>query len=130
MKDRTLLEHFNEVVKHNVRQLKSPADTVQQVHTMLLSKIYNARSNEFLRGINKLQCYKAVDVNIGLRDQLKWYAAEKTNPCYRMIFSRKSQYNVIMLLIIIIIVYIRSIIFHDQFFRLSSACLILSGVSR
>ena len=80
MKDRTLLEHFNEVVKHNVQQLKSPADTVQQVHTMLLSKIYNARSNEFLRGVNKLQCIKnnkAVDVNIGLRDQLKCYAAEK-----------------------------------------------------
>ena len=80
MKDCTLLEHFNEMVKHNVGQLKSPADTVQQVHTMLLSKIYNARSNEFLRGVNKLQCIKsnkAVDVNIGLRDQLKCYAAEK-----------------------------------------------------
>ena len=47
---------------------------------MLLSKNYNARSNEFLHSISKLACIKqkkAVDVNIGLRDKLKCYAAEK-----------------------------------------------------
>jgi hypothetical protein len=78
VKDRTLLEYFNEAIKHLQSQAES--GTTQKVHTMLLSKIYNARSNEFLRGVSKLQCIKsnkAVDVNIGLRDQLKCYAAEK-----------------------------------------------------
>ena len=79
MKDRTLLDHFSEATKH-LQLLQLQTDTVQEVHTMLLSKIYNARSNEFLRGVSKVQCIKSnkgVDVNIGLRDKLKCYAAEK-----------------------------------------------------
>ena len=78
VKDSTLLPKFSEAV----RQLRSdsPAEFVQQVHTMVLTKIYNARSNEFLQAITKLSCIKnnkAVDVNVGLRDKLKCYAAEK-----------------------------------------------------
>lgn len=79
VKDRTSLEHLNKAVKHLQSQAES--DTTQQVHTMLLSKIYNEEAMNFLLlGVSKLQCIKsnkAVDVNIGLRDQLKCYAAEK-----------------------------------------------------
>ena len=78
MKDSTLLVKFYEAVK----QLHSASaeETVQQVHSLMLTKIYNARSNEFLQGIAKMSCMnnnKAVDVNVGLRDKLKCYAAEK-----------------------------------------------------
>ena len=46
----------------------------------MLEKIYNARSNEFLRTVSKLDCVKkkkAVDANVGLRDKLKSYAVQK-----------------------------------------------------
>ena len=55
-------------------------EVVARVHGILVTKIYNARSNEFLRSIAKMECFsknKAVDVNISLRDKLKSYAAEQ-----------------------------------------------------
>lgn len=57
-----------------------PAEITKKVHEMLLTMFYNARCNEFLKNITKLSCIKnkkAVDVNVGLRDKLKCYAAEK-----------------------------------------------------
>ena len=50
VKDPTLLPKSSEAV----RQLRSdfPAELVQ-MHTILLTKIYNARSNEFLQAITK-----------------------------------------------------------------------------
>lgn len=78
VKDCTLLVKFREAVQS--LQPSIHEDMLKQVHGMLLSKIYNARCNEFVRGITKLSCIKnnkAVDVNIGLRDQLKCYAAKK-----------------------------------------------------
>lgn len=51
-----------------------------QVHEQLLTKIYNTRCNEFLRSVTKLSCIKgkkAVDVNLGLRDELKYFASKK-----------------------------------------------------
>ena len=78
VKDCTLLAKFREAVWS--LQPSTHEDVLKQVHGVLLSKIYNARCNEFLRGITKLSCIKnnkAVDVNIGLRDQLKCYAAKK-----------------------------------------------------
>ena len=80
VKDCTLLTSFMEAVQQLHPTLHTGTGTVEQVHEMLLLKIYNARSNEFLQGISKLSCIKnnkAVDVNIGLRDQLKYYAAGK-----------------------------------------------------
>ena len=64
------------------KQLHSaaPEEIVQHVHSLMLTKMYNARSNEFLQGIAKISCMnnnKAVDVNVGLRDKLKCFAAEK-----------------------------------------------------
>ena len=64
------------------KQLHSAAseEIVLHVHSLMLTKIYNARSNEFLQGIAKISCMnnnKAVDVNVGLRDKLKYYATEK-----------------------------------------------------
>ena len=78
VKDSTLLIKFNEALEH--LHTDHPAGVVQEVHEMLLTKFYNARSNEFLKNITKLSCIKnkkAVDVNVGLRDKLKCYAAEK-----------------------------------------------------
>lgn len=78
VKDSTLLEKFREAVQQ--LHSTSTAEDLQQVHGMILTKIYYARSNEFLQGIAKLSCInsnKAVDVNVGLRDKLKCYAAEK-----------------------------------------------------
>ena len=78
VKDSTLFLTFSNIV----RQLLEPAspELLKKVHAMLLTKIYNARSNEFLQGVSKLSCIKnnkAVDVNVGLRDKLKCYAADK-----------------------------------------------------
>lgn len=76
--DVTLLEKFNSAVM--VLQPDTPTKVVERVHGILLAKIYNATSNEFLRRITKQSCMKenkAVDVNLGLRDKLKFYAAEK-----------------------------------------------------
>lgn len=47
-------------------------EVITRVHGILVTKIYNARSNEFLRSIGKMECFsknKAVDVNISLRDK-------------------------------------------------------------
>lgn len=65
-----------------VQELKpdTPINVIERVHGLLLAKIYNAASNEFLRTLNKLNCIKekkAADVNMGLRDKLKSYAIEK-----------------------------------------------------
>lgn len=76
--DSTLLTTFSNAA-HDLHPTSS-TDVVARVHGILLSKIYNARSNKFLHSISKLTCIKqqkAVDVNIGLRDKLKCYAAEK-----------------------------------------------------
>ena len=78
MKDSTLLVKFHEAAEQ--LHSASPEEVVEQVHGLMLTKIYNARSNEFLQGITKISCMnnnKAVDVNVGLRDKLKCYAAEK-----------------------------------------------------
>lgn len=76
--DRTLLTKFREAV--NSLHPPIDEDMLKHVHGMLLAKMYNTRCNEFLWSITKLSCIKnnkAVDVNIGLRDQLKCYAAKK-----------------------------------------------------
>ena len=78
VKDCTLLTTFREAV--NSLHPSIHEDTLKHVHGVLLAKIYNTRCNEFLRGITKLSCIKnnkAVHVNVGLRDQLKCYAARK-----------------------------------------------------
>ncbi len=80
--DATLLHKFEEAV-----QSIHPAATtkvVNNVHGILVTKIYHARSNEFLRTISRIECLKqrkAVDVNISLRDKLKSYASEKQSQC-------------------------------------------------
>ena len=78
VKDCALLVKFREAVQSLQPFIRE--DMLKQVHGMLLSRIYNARYNEFVRGITKLSCIKsnkATDVNIGLRDQLKCYAAKE-----------------------------------------------------
>ena len=78
MSDALLLQHFRDAF-HGIFPTVA-SDVVSRVHGIWLTKIYNARSNEFLRSIGKIECFrqkKAVDVNIGLRDKLKSYAAEK-----------------------------------------------------
>lgn len=76
--DYSLLELFQRSVEE--AQVEAAHETVAAVHAMLVTKIYNARCNEYLRTVGKLSCIdrkKAVDVNVGLRDQLKTYAAER-----------------------------------------------------
>ena len=78
VKDCTLVTKFKEAVQSLYPSTHE--EVINQVHGALLSKMYNARCNEFVRSITKLSCIKnnrAVDVNIGLRDQLKCYAARK-----------------------------------------------------
>ena len=78
MKDATLELQFTKAVKE--LHVSCSENTVQEVHVMLLTKYYNARSNEFLRNITKVTCIKrnnGVDVDVGLRDKLKCYAADK-----------------------------------------------------
>jgi len=78
--DTLLLQQFEDTVA--VVFPVATTEVVTRVHGILLTKIYNARSNEFLRSIGKIECFrknKAVDVNISLRDKLKSYAAEKTS---------------------------------------------------
>ena len=80
VKDCTLLTKFREAVQSLHPSV--PEDVIKQVHGVLLSKMYNTRCNEFLRDIAKLSCVKnnkAVDVNVGLLDQLKCHAAKKRN---------------------------------------------------
>ena len=79
LKDATLALQFTNAVKE-LHVSCSENTIIQEVHVMLLTKYYNARSNEFLRNITKLTCIKrnkGVDVNVGLRDKLKCYAANK-----------------------------------------------------
>jgi hypothetical protein len=76
--DATLLSTFTSAIDE--LQPGTPTHDIERVHQILLAKIYNARSNDFVRTISKLECSKqkkAVDVNIGLRDKLKSYAAER-----------------------------------------------------
>ena len=80
-KDCTLFEKFEEAVQ-GLHPQATQKELVKQVHEHLLSKIYNARCNKFLRSITKLSCIKsnkAVDVNIGLHYELKYFAAKKRN---------------------------------------------------
>ena len=58
----------------------STTEAISRVHKILATKIYNARSNEFLRTFTKLECLKqkkVVDVNVCLRDSLKSFADKK-----------------------------------------------------
>ena len=78
LKDATLTLVFTDSVKE--LHVSCSESTIKEVHTKLLIKYYNARSNEFLRNVTKLTCIKsnkAVDVNVGLRDKLKCYAVDK-----------------------------------------------------
>lgn len=78
MLDSTLLRKFSSAVE--VLQPGTPTNVTERVHGILVEKMYNATSNNFLQGISKLNCLqekKAVDANIGLRDKLKSYAVEK-----------------------------------------------------
>lgn len=78
--DRTLLSKFSDAVQ--AIQPNTPIDTIEKIHEALLDKLYNVRSNEFLRMVTKTDCIKnkkAVDANVGLRDKLKSYAVEKFN---------------------------------------------------
>ena len=76
--DALLLQHFSNAVDGVLST--ATTEVITRVHGILLTKMYNARSNEFLRSIGKIECFRknrAVDVNIGLRDKLKSYAADK-----------------------------------------------------
>lgn len=76
--DETLLTKFKTAVQELVPD--ASLNAIERVHGILLAKIYNATSNEFVRTITKLNCIKekkAVDTNMGLRDKLKSYAIEK-----------------------------------------------------
>ena len=80
VKDLTLLQTFTDSLVNLDCDTEFPAIIIEEVHEELLTKFYNARCNEFLKNITKLSCLtnkKAVDVNVGLRDKLKCYAAEK-----------------------------------------------------
>jgi hypothetical protein len=59
--------------------LQSTTDTVKCVHKMLVDKICNARCNEFLYSIGKLDKNKAVDGSVSLRDELKVYALKTSS---------------------------------------------------
>ena len=76
--DTTLLAEFSKTVQ--ILQPELSMEAVENIHALMLEKIYNARSNEFLRTVSKLDCVKkkkAVDANVGLRDKLKSYAVQK-----------------------------------------------------
>lgn len=78
MSDALLLQIFKDTVA--IVFPIATTEVVARVHGILVTKIYNARSNEFLRSLGKIECFrknKAVDVNISLRDKLKSYAVEK-----------------------------------------------------
>lgn len=76
--DKTLLSEFSKSVIG--LHPGTDQDMIKSVHALLLHKIYNVRSNEFLRNIGKTDCMKqkkAVDANVGLRDTLKTFAVKK-----------------------------------------------------
>ncbi len=78
MSDAVLLQTFTGAVQEICPVVTT--EVVITVHGVILTKIYNARCNEFLHAIGQLDCLrknKAVDVNIGLRDKLKSFASEK-----------------------------------------------------
>ena len=78
--DRTLLTEFREAVI-KLDQSFQP-EIVEKVHSILFTKLYNARCNEFVRSISKLSCIqenRAVDASVGLRDKLKVYAIHKNS---------------------------------------------------
>ena len=98
--DRTLLSEFREAVI-KLGQLFEP-DTVEKVHTILFTTLYNAR--EFVRNVNKLSCIqenRAVDASVGLRDKLKVYAINKNSIkknilLYMYMFSQRAHYYLIL----------------------------------
>ena len=64
-----LMRHFCQYLPPAIQELQPNVctDTIKRVHTIILLKIYNATSGEFLRTITKLSCKKqkkGVDVNI------------------------------------------------------------------
>lgn len=76
--DKTLFPEFSKMV--DSLDLGRDSDTMKTVHALLLDKMYNVRTNEFLRNISKTDCIKqkkAVDANVGLRDTLKTFATQK-----------------------------------------------------
>lgn len=78
LSDALLLQSFTKAVERIVPV--ATTRVVTKVHGVLLTKIYNARCNEFLHTIGQMDCFrrkKAVDVNIALRDKLKSFASEK-----------------------------------------------------
>ena len=78
LKDATLAVQFTDSVKEF--HVSCSESTIKEIHAKLLTKYYNARCNEFLRNVTKLNCIKsnkAVDVNVSLRDKLKCYAVDK-----------------------------------------------------
>lgn len=83
MLDATLMTEFRNAVA--VLHPDSTTEVIARVHKILATKIYNARSNEFLRTISKLECIKekkVVDVNVGLRDSLKSFVVKKQSGVY------------------------------------------------
>ena len=78
--DRTLLSELREgVIK--LGQSFEP-DTIEKVHSILFTKLYNARCNEFVCNVSKLSCIqenRAVDASVGLGDKLKVYAIHKNS---------------------------------------------------
>ena len=65
-------------------------DTIEKVHLILFTKLYNARCSEFVCNVSKLSCIqenRAVDASVGLRDKLKVYAIHKNsmnNNCHAL----------------------------------------------
>ena len=72
--DRTLLSEFREGVIKLSRSFEP--DTNEKVHSILFTKLYNARCNAMLASYPP---YKktAVDASVGLRDKLKVHAIHK-----------------------------------------------------
>ena len=58
-------------------------EVLDDVFSVIVLRVYNARCNEYLRAISndiERKDNKTADVNVGLRDKLKAYAAEKEVP--------------------------------------------------
>ena len=76
--DQTLLNQFT--VGATEATTQATQETIEIVYRTLLSKVCNARFNEFLRSIGKVSCLenkKVVDGSVSLRDELKVYALKK-----------------------------------------------------
>lgn len=67
------MEAFKSAVG-GVQKGETSESSVESVCTLLTSKVYNARCNEFLRMVSKLSCIesgKRIDGSVSLRDELK-----------------------------------------------------------